>query len=149
MNATKQHHPSEKINSYIEDLRDYKEKIKDHISDVTKIPMINEVEGEGIKKRRNGYKIVDSKYNDKLLINMDKLYNNYFVEARLNDDIIYKKQGDKNTVELLTKGRINKKKKYSKLAQQIFNDMITLSGFIKKKKWKKKVNRSKQYYFKR
>ena len=46
-------------------------------------------EGEGIKKKRNGHKIVNSKYNNKLLINMDKLYNNYYVEARLRDDIIY------------------------------------------------------------
>ena len=53
---------------------------------------------------------------------MDKLYNNYYLEARLNDDIIYENQGDKDTIELLTKGRINKKKIYSKLSQDIFND---------------------------
>ena len=67
--------------------------------------------GEGSKKKRNGYKLVDSKYNDKLLINMDKLYNNYYVEARLNDNIIYENQGDKDTIELLSKGRINKTNK--------------------------------------
>ena len=104
------------------------------------MPVINEgeVEGQGIKKRRNGYKIENSKYN-KLLINMDKLYNNYYVEAWLNDDIIYENQGDQDTVELLTKGRINKKKKYGKLSQQIFNDMITLSGMVKKRNGKNKL----------
>ena len=71
---------------------------------------------------------------------MDKLYNDYFVEAWIDDDNkIYENQGDKDTVELLTKGRINKKKKYSKLSQQIFNDMITLSGFIKKRNGKDKL----------
>ena len=94
------------------DLRKYKDIIKENILDKNNLPTINEVEvvGEGIKKKRNGYKIENSKYNDKLLINMDKLYNNYYVEARLNDQIIYENQGDKDTVLLLTKSRSNKKK---------------------------------------
>ena len=69
---------------------------------------------------------------------MDKLYNNYYVEARLNDDIIYENQGDKDTVELLTKSRFNKKR-YSKLSQQIFNDMMLLSGMVKKRNLKSKL----------
>ena len=100
---------------------------------------ITEIEGEGIKKRRNGYKIENEKYGEKIKINMDKLFNNYYVEAWYDDHIVYQNQGDKNTVELLTKGRINKKKKYSKISQQIFNDMVTLSGMVKKRNGKNKL----------
>ena len=99
---------------------------------------ITEIEGKGIK-RRNRYKIENGKYNEKIKINMDKLYNNYYVEAWYNNDIIYENQGDRDTLELLTKSRINKKKKYSKLSQQIFNDMITLSGMVKKRNAKNKL----------
>ena len=99
---------------------------------------ITEIEGKGIK-RRNGYKIENGKYNKKIKINMDKLYNNYYVEAWFDGSIIYENQGDFDTKELLVKGRINKKKKYSKLSQQIFNDMITLSGMIKKRNGKNKL----------
>ena len=100
---------------------------------------ITEIEGEGIKKRRNGYKIENSKYGEKIKINMDKLFNNYYVEAWYDDRVIYENQGDKDTVELLTKGRINKKKKYSKISQQIFNDMVILSGMVKKRNGKNKL----------
>ena len=100
---------------------------------------ITEIEGEGIKKRRNGYKIENSKYGEKIKINMDKLFNNYYVEAWYDDRVIYENQGDKDTIELLTKGRINKKKKYSNLSKQIFNDMVTLSGIVKKRNGKNKL----------
>ena len=170
LNTIHQYHPSNKlIESYIKKLREYKEKIKEKITEKDGLPVINEVddkiseshtpsmddvknkisenhtpamdevEGQGIKKRRNGYKIVNSKYNDKLLINMDKLYNNYYVEAWFDNNIIYQNQGDKDTMQLLTKGRIDKRKKYSKLSQQIFNDMITLSGMVKKRNGKNKL----------
>ena len=99
---------------------------------------ITEIEGEGIK-RRNGYKIKNEKYGEKIKINMDKLNNNYYVEAWYDDHVIYENQGDKDTYDLLTKGRINKKKKYSKLSQQIFHDMIVLSGMIKKRNGKNKL----------
>ena len=135
----------EKIQAYDESLKKYKNAIKSYIDSTKFMSKDDKGEGEGIKKR-NGYEIVDSKYN-KLLINMDKLYNNYYVEARLNNDIIYENQGDKDTVELLTKGRINKKKKYSKLSQQIFNDMITLSGMIKKRNSKSKLIGSSNIIF--
>ena len=100
---------------------------------------ITEIEGEGIKKRRNGYKIENTKYGEKIKINMDKLFNNYYVEAWYGDNILYENQGDKDTVELLTKGRIDKKKKYSNLSKQIFNDMMILSGMIKKRNGKNKL----------
>ena len=133
----------ENVKIYLSALKKYKDTLYSHLDSRNYIPknlpMINEVEGEGIKKKRNGYKIIDSKYNDKLLINMDKLYNNYYVEAKLGDDIIYKNQGDKDTLELLTKSRINKKKKYSKISQQILNDMIILSGMVKNKNNKSRL----------
>ena len=135
--------------SYSNSLKKYKKKLKEEIEKRSKKEVENTpeylqqtnttaIKCQGIKKR-NGHKIVNSKYNDKLLINMDKLYNNYYVEARLNDDILYKNQGDKDTVELLTKGRINKKKKYSKLSLQILNDMMVLSGMVRKRNEKTKL----------
>ena len=111
---------------------------ENNVEDKIKKNEIDTVEGQGVKKR-NGYKIKNSKYNDKLKINMDKLYNNYYVEAWYGDNILYENQGDKDTVELLTKSRVNKKKKYSKLSQEIFNDMITLSGMIKQRNGKIKM----------
>ena len=67
-------------------------------------------EGDGINKR-NGYKIVNSKYNDKLLINMPKLLNEMIIEAKLSNDdnILYSNKCDKCTIDLLTK-RFNPKK---------------------------------------
>ena len=65
-------------------------------------------QGDGIKKKRNGYKIVDSKYN-KLYINMDKLLNEMVVEAAIDGDIVYSNTADKDTINLLTK-RYNSKK---------------------------------------
>ena len=115
------------------------EKPNDKIDDKNNENKITEIEGQGIKKRRNGYKIENSKYGEKIKINMDKLFNNYYVEAWYNDSVVYENKGDKDTVELLTKGRINKKKKYSKLSKQIFNDMMTLSGMIKKRNGKNKL----------
>ena len=118
---------------------DNKDKILQNNTKAFKIVKAKEVEGQGIKKRRNGYKIEGSKYGDKLKINMDKLFDRYYVEAWYDNNVIYENQGDKDTVELLTKGRINKKKKYSKLSKQIFNDMMTLSGMIKKRNGKNKL----------
>ena len=140
-------HKNDTLKSYISALGKYKKALNLYINGRKLVTpkknkdneVVNKVEGEGIKKRRNGYKIVNSKYNDKIKINMDLLYNNYYVQAWYNDDIIYENQGDKDTVELLTKGRINKHKKYSKLSQQILNDMITLSGMVKKRNGKNKL----------
>ena len=162
LSTTNRWYPNVKsIESYIKDLKEYKGKINEKILEKKNLNVImedvilesktqdndqisennikHEVKGQGIKKRRNGYKIENAKYGDKLKINMDKLYNNYYVEAWYGDNVIYENQGDKDTVELLTKGRINKKKKYSNLSKQIFNDMMTLSGMIKKRNGKNKL----------
>ena len=96
-------------------------------------------EGDDMKKKRNGYKIVNSKYNDKLLINMPKLLNEMIIEAKLsnNDDILYSNKCDK-TINLLTK-RYNPKIKYSQLSKNIFNDLNDLSGMVKKQNMKNKI----------
>ena len=39
---------------------------------------------DDIKKKRNGCKIVNSKYNDKIYINMDKLLNKLEVEVAID-----------------------------------------------------------------
>ena len=100
-------------------------------------------EGEGIKKR-DGYKILNSKYNDKLLINVPKLLNEMILEAKLSncDDILYSNKCDEPTIDLLTK-RFNPKTKYSQLAKNIFNDLNDLSGMVKKRNMKtKKIGKS-------
>ena len=115
------------------DSRKYIEKNENNVEEIK--------EGEGIKKKkRNGYKIVNSKYNDKLLINMPKLLNEMIIEAKLsdNDDILYSNKCDKCTIDLLTK-RFNPKKKYSELAKNIFNDLNDLSGIVKKRNMKSKL----------
>ena len=161
LNITNRWYPNVKsIETYIKDLKVYKGKINEKILEKNNLNVIkedeilesetqdndkisenniHEVKGQGIKKRRNGYKIENAKYGDKLKINMDKLYNNYYVEAWYGDNILYENQGDKDSIELLTKGRIDKKKKYSNLSKQIFNDMMTLSGMIKKRNGKNKL----------
>ena len=169
LNITNRWHPNVKsIETYIKDFKEYKKKINDKILEKHNLNVIKEdeilegktqdndndvvkdkisenytqheeVKGQGIKKRRNGYKIENEKYGDKIKIIMDKLYNNYYVEAWYDNNVIYENQGDKDSVELLTKGRINKKKKYSNLSKQIFNDMMALSGMIKKRNGKNKL----------
>ena len=119
--------------------REYIEKKedKDNVEDIK----IEEIEGDGVKKqKRNGYKIVNSKYNDKLLINMPKLLNEMIIEAKLSntDDILYSNKCDKCTIDLLTK-RYNPKIKYSQLAKNIFNDINDLSGIVKKRNMKSKI----------
>ena len=94
-------------------------------------------EGEGIKKR-NGYKIVNSKYNNKLYINMPKLLNKTVIEVVIDGNIIYTNKANRSTIDLLAK-RHNPKKTYSKLSIQIFNDLNQLSSMVKKRNGKSKL----------
>ena len=122
-------------------IRKYLDIIKKELSNREYIVKDDEIKGEGIKKKkRNSYKIVNSKYNDKLLINMPKLLNEMIIEAKLsnNDDILYSNRCDKSTIELLNK-RYNPKRKYSQLAKNIFNDLNDLSGIVKKRNMKSKL----------
>ena len=129
------------LKSYRSAIRKYLDIIKKELSNREYIVKDDEIKGEGIKKKkRNSYKIVNSKYNDKLLINMPKLLNEMIIEAKLsnNDDILYSNICDKSTIELLTK-RYNPKRKYSQLAKNIFNDLNDLSGIVKKRNMKSKL----------
>ena len=119
----------------------YQKIIKNELANREYIEKKEEIKGEGAKtKKRNAYKIVNSKYNDKLLINMPKLLNEMIIEAKLsnNNDILYTNKCDKCTIDLLTK-RYNPKTKYSQLAKNIFNDLNDLSGMVKKRNMKSKM----------
>ena len=63
---------------------------------------------------------------------MDKLINELILEVMVNNKIIYKSKADKSTVDILTK-RFDKRKKYSKKAIQIFNDLNTITNMKGKK----------------
>ena len=129
------------LKSYRNAIRQYLEIIRTELANRENFIKNEEITGEGAKtKKRNSYKIVNSKYNDKLLINMPKLLNEMIIEAKLsnNDDILYSNRCDKCTIDLLTK-RYNPKKKYSQLAKNIFNDLNDLSGMVKKRNMKSKL----------
>ena len=137
----KYHKDNEMLKSYRNAIRKYLEIIRTELRNREDIVKDDEIKGEGAKtKKRNSYKIVNSKYNDKLLINMPKLLNEMIIEAKLsnNDDILYSNRCDKCTIDLLTK-RYNPKKKYSQLAKNIFNDLNDLSGMVKKRNMKSKL----------
>ena len=61
-------------------------------------------QADGIKKKRNCCKIVNSKYNEKIYINMDKLLKKMIIEAAIDSgDITYTNKGDIDTIDLLVK----------------------------------------------
>ena len=129
------------LKSYRNAIRKYLEIIRTELRNRENLIKNEEITGEGGKtKKRNSYKIVNSKYNDKLLINMPKLLNEMIIEAKLsnNNDILYSNRCDKCTIDLLSK-RYNPKRKYSQLAKNIFNDLNDLSGMVKKRNMKSKL----------
>ena len=137
----KYHKDNKMLKSYRNAIRKYLDIIRTELRNRENLIKNEEITGEGAKtKKRNSYKIVNSKYNDKLLINMPKLLNEMIIEAKLsnNDDILYSNRCDKCTIDLLTK-RYNPKKKYSQLAKNIFNDLNDLSGMVKKRNMKSKL----------
>ena len=84
-----------------------------------------EKEGEGIRRynqpKRNAYKISQRGQYGGLIIDLPKLYGHLKVVAHKNGQKVYDKQGDFDTLDLLTK-RFNGRKNYSQLARSIFND---------------------------
>ena len=89
-----------------------------------------EKKGEGIRRynqpKRNAYKISQNGQYGGLLIDLPKLQGHLKVVAHKNGQKVYDKQGDFDTLDLLTK-RFNSRKNYSQLARSIFNDLNRLS----------------------
>ena len=86
--------------------------------------------GEGIRRynqpKRNAYKISQNGQYGGLVIDLPKLQGHLKVVAHKNGQKVYDKQGDFDTLDLLTK-RFNGRKNYSQLARSIFNDLNILS----------------------
>ena len=89
-----------------------------------------EKEGTGIRRynqpKRNAYKISRNGQYGGLVIDLPKLQGHLKVVAHKNGQKVYDKQGDFDTLDLLTK-RFNSRKNYSQLARSIFNDLNRLS----------------------
>ena len=89
-----------------------------------------EKKGEGIRRynqrKRNAYKISQRGQYGGLVIDLPKLQGHLKVVAHKNGQKVYDKQGDFDTLDLLTK-RFNGRKNYSQLARTIFNDLNRLS----------------------
>ena len=89
--------------------------------------------GSGIytQKKRNAYKIDQNGQYGGLIIDLPKLYGYLKVIAHKNGPEglvkVYEKQGDFDTLDLLTK-RFNSKKKYSNLSKIIFDELNQISG---------------------
>ena len=85
--------------------------------------------GSGIytQKKRNAYKIDQNGQYGGLIIDLPKLYGYLKVIAHKNGQKVYEKQGDFDTLDLLTK-RFNGKKKYSNLSKIIFDELNQISG---------------------
>ena len=86
--------------------------------------------GTGIRRynqpKRNTYKISQRGQYGGLVIDLPKLHGHLKVVAHKNGQKVYDKQGDFDTLDLLTK-RFNSRKNYSQLARSIFNDLNRLS----------------------
>ena len=92
------------------------------------IEIEEETHGEGIytQKKRNAYKISQNGQYGGLVIDLPKLHGNLKVEAYKDGQKVYDKQGDFDTLDLLTK-RFNSRKNYSELARSVFYDLNRLS----------------------
>ena len=109
--------------------------------------------GKGIytQKKRNAYKIDQNGQYGGLIIDLPKLFGYLKVIAHKNGPEglvkVYEKQGDFDTVDLLTK-RFNSKKNYSNLSKIIFDELNQLSGIpIHKTSSKfKKIGQGVIYY---
>ena len=107
--------------------------------------------GSGIRRynqpKRNAYKISQRGQYGGLVIDLPKLHGHLRVVANKNGQKVYDKQGDFDTLDLLTK-RFNSRKNYSQLARSIFNDLNRLSEIPIHRTSKKysKLGRGVVYY---
>ena len=112
----------------LDTLRKYRKTIDD-IKNSWKYRTTKGQMGSGIytQKKRNAYKIDQNGQYGGLIIDLPKLYGHLKVIAHKNGQKVYEKQGDFDTLDLLTK-RFNGKKKYSDLSKIIFDELNQISG---------------------
>ena len=104
-------------------------KYRKTIDDVKNSWQYRTTKGSGIytQKKRNAYKIDQNGQYGGLIIDLPTLYGYLKVIAHKNGQKVYEKQGDFDTLDLLTK-RFNSKKDYSNLSKIIFDELNKLSG---------------------
>ena len=97
--------------------------------------------GKGIytQPKRNAYKISSGGRYGSLIIDVPKLMGQLHLIATKNNDKVFDKKVDFDTLDLLTK-RFNSKKKYSDLSKMVFNQLNKLSEIP--------IHRSSQKYSK-
>ena len=112
----------------LDTLRKYRKTIDDVMNSWKYRPKKGQM-GSGIytQKKRNAYKIDQNGQYGGLIIDLPKLYGYLKVIAHKNGQKVYEKQGDFDTLDLLTK-RFNGKKKYSDLSKIIFDELNQISG---------------------
>ena len=103
-------------------------KYRSTIDDVINSWQYRTTQGSGIytQKKRNAYKIDQNGQYGGLIIDLPKLFGHLKVIAHKNGVKVYDKQGDFDTLDLLTK-RFNSKKAYSNLSKIIFDELNKLS----------------------
>ena len=108
-------------------------KYRKTIDDIKNSWKYRTTKGSGIytQKKRNAYKIDQNGQYGGLIIDLPKLFGYLKVIAHKNGPEglvkVYEKQGDFDTLDLLTK-RFNSKKTYSNLSKIIFDELNKLSG---------------------
>ena len=102
--------------------------LKDYLKRLNHVKAAPKYMGEGIytQKKRNAYKISQKGQYGGLIVDLPKLHGHLKVVAHKNDQKVYDKQADFDTLDLLTK-RFNSRKNYSQLARTVFNDLNRLS----------------------
>ena len=103
--------------------------IKDYLTRLEHIKAAPKYMGKGIytQKKRNAYKInLENGVYGNLRIDIPKLYGQLKVVAYKDGQKVYDKQGDFDTLDLLTK-RFNSRKKYSPQSKMVFDDLNRIS----------------------
>ena len=111
----------------LDTIRKYRKTIDDVINSWKYRPKKGQ-KGSGIytQKKRNAYKIDQNGQYGGLIIDLPTLYGYLKVIAHKNGQKVYEKQGDYDTLDLLTK-RFKSKKQYSDLSKIIFDELNQIS----------------------
>ena len=102
------------------------QKYKDRIAVIPE--GLKTLSGKGLhtQPKRNGYKINQYGQYGGLMIDIPKLMGQLRLVATKDDQKVFDKKVDFDTIDLLTK-RFNSKKKYSDIAKMVFNELNQLS----------------------